>query len=139
MRRMPFGTARGAALGRAFGPVATAGAALVADDRGSGSVLALAAACAIVAIAGGGMVVVGAGAAQVRAAVAADLAALSGADVASGRAPGVPCDEARGIALANGAALATCHQEGTVITVTATTPYLGFEATASARAGPPGG
>ena len=114
-------------------------AALASDDRGSGSVLALAAVCAIVTVASGGIAAVGAGAAHARAAMAADLAALAGADVASGRAGGVPCDVAHDIAQQNGAALTGCDQNGTVVTVTTSAPYLVLAATASARAGPPGG
>ncbi len=109
------------------------------SDRGSGSVLALAAVCAIVTVAAAGVAVVGAGAAYARAAMAADLAALAGADVASGRAGGVPCDVAQSIAQVNGAAMTDCDQNGTVVTVTTSTPYLAFASTASARAGPPGG
>ncbi|MFF9563504.1 Rv3654c family TadE-like protein [Leifsonia sp. NPDC014704] len=114
-------------------------AALASHDRGSGSVLALAAVCAVVTVASSGIAVVGAGAAHARAAMAADLAALAGADVASGRAGGVPCDVAQGVAQLNGAALTGCEQNGVVVTVTASAPYLAFAATASARAGPPGG
>ncbi|MGH1547743.1 Rv3654c family TadE-like protein [Leifsonia poae] len=106
------------------------------DDAGAGSVLALGIACAVVTVAGGAMTVVGASAAQARAAVAADLAALGAADAASGRIGGVPCDTAGQVAQANGAALAACDQAGTVVTVTATTPYLVWHAKASARAGP---
>jgi secretion/DNA translocation related TadE-like protein len=113
--------------------------AVLVSDRGSGSVLALAAVCAIVTVAAGGFAVVGAGAAHVRAAMAADLAALAGADVASGRAGGVPCDVARSIAQLNGAAMTDCDQHGRVVTVATSTPYLAFAATASARAGPPEG
>lgn len=107
------------------------------DDSGSGSVLALAIVCGVVTVTGGAMTVVGASAAQARAAAAADLAALGAADAASGRVSGVPCDAAGAVAEANGAALASCDQAETVVTVTATTPYLVWRATASARAGPP--
>lgn len=108
-------------------------------DRGSGSVLALGIVCAVVAVAGGGIAVVGAGGAHARAAAAADLAALAGADVATGRANGVPCEAAEAVARANGVALTACAQHGLVVMVTASTPYLGLSAAASARAGPPKG
>jgi len=107
------------------------------DDTGSGSVLALGMVCAMVTVAGGALTVVGASAAQARAAAAADLAALGAADAASGRVSGVPCDAAGRVAEANGAALSSCDQAETVVSVTATTPYLVWRATASARAGPP--
>ncbi|MEV8214397.1 Rv3654c family TadE-like protein [Leifsonia sp. NPDC077715] len=106
------------------------------DDAGSGSLLGLGIACVVVTVAGGGMTVVGASAAQARAAAAADLAALAAADAAVGRVAGVPCDAAGHVAEANGATLAACEQEGTVVTVTTATPFLAWHATASARAGP---
>lgn len=114
-------------------------AALASDDRGSGSVLALAVVCGMLTVAAGGAAVVGAAAAHARAAAAADLAALAGADVAGGRVGGVPCDVAREVALVNGAELAACDQLGMVVTVTACERYLGLDAAASARAGPPDG
>lgn len=107
------------------------------DDAGSGSMLALGIACAVMTVAAGAMTVVGASAAQARAAAAADLAALGAADAVSGRVAGVPCDAATLVAQVNGAALASCDQAGSVVTVSATTPYLLWHATASARAGPP--
>ncbi|WP_285113980.1 Rv3654c family TadE-like protein [Leifsonia sp. fls2-241-R2A-40a] len=112
--------------------------AVSADDRGSGSILALGILAAVTTVAAGGIVVVGAGAAHSRAAAAADLAALAAADVASGRDAGVPCETASAIAETNHAALSACEQQALVVTVTASVSYLGLAATASARAGPPG-
>ena len=109
------------------------------DDRGSGSVLALSIVCAVLAVGGGAITVVGAGAAHARAAAAADLAAIAAADVATGRADGVPCEAAEVVARANIARLVSCSQAGLIVTVTASTPYLGLSASASARAGPPEG
>lgn len=111
----------------------------LADDRGSGSVLALGIVCAVLCVAAGGAAVDGAAAAHSRAAAAADLAALAAADVASGRAPGVPCETAGIVARANGADLTRCDQAGVIVEVTASTPYLGMAASVSARAGPPEG
>jgi secretion/DNA translocation related TadE-like protein len=48
---------------------------------------------------------------------AADAAALAAAEAAVGRRPGDPCDEARRLAEANGAALDRCVVEGSAATV----------------------
>lgn len=109
----------------------------IRGEKGTGSVLALGILCAVIVVTAGALAVVGAGAAQARAAAAADLAALAAADGASGRLPGVPCDLAGAVAQANGASLDACEQAGTTVTVTASIPYLGSAASASARAGPP--
>ncbi|NEM92191.1 hypothetical protein G3T37_12595 [Galbitalea soli] len=69
---------------------------------------------------------------------AADAAALAGADVAAGLAPGEPCAVAARIARANGAVLTACGTDGPVVTVTAETVAAGIPVVARARAGPPG-
>lgn len=76
------------------------------------------------------------------AANAADAAALAAADVASGLVPGVACEVAARTASANGAALAECELNGAVAQVSVTLDWSalgwGLNATANARAGPPG-
>lgn len=68
---------------------------------------------------------------------AADAAALAAADVAVGRAPGVPCAVAEDVSAANRATLLACEEDGVVITVRVGTTTLGFEIAATATAGPP--
>jgi secretion/DNA translocation related TadE-like protein len=72
-----------------------------------------------------------------RIALAADLAALAGADVALGWAPGEPCAVAERVAVANRAPLAQCELEGLDLVVTATGSALGVHLQRSSRAGPP--
>src|SRR5689334_12720397 len=109
------------------------------DDRGSGSVLALAIMCAVLTVAGGALLVVGAVAARARAAAGADLAALAAAEIVAGPVAGVASDGAGQVAGANGAELAECVREGAIVTVVASVPYLGLRASAAARAGPADG
>lgn len=92
--------------------------------------------CAVVAIGSGAIAVVGAAGAHARAAAAADLGALAAADVAAGRTNGVPCETADLVARANEARIDACAQVGLIVTVSASTPYLGLSASAAARAGP---
>lgn len=68
---------------------------------------------------------------------AADAAALAGADVAAGIAPGSPCQVAASIARANHASLDACIADGLVVSVRASTGFLGLTLSASASAGPP--
>lgn len=72
-----------------------------------------------------------------RIASAADAAALAAADAASGAVPGVPCERAEEVASAAGAELVACDLEALVATVSVSAPFGGWEASASARAGPP--
>lgn len=108
------------------------------NDRGSGSLLALAIAGCLVAVVSLGLpLYIGL---SLRAAVgdAADAAALGAADVASGIAPGSPCAEAAAIAAANRATEAACEVDGLVVTVRVEREFLGVELAATATAGPPG-
>ncbi|NAZ82554.1 histidine kinase, partial [Kineococcus sp. R8] len=110
-------------------------------DAGSGSVLVLGV-CAVafsllLAVLGLGAAVT----ARHRAESAADLAALAGADVVLGRAPGQPCVRAGAVLAAAGAAVVSCAvaADGSVA-VTATVAVAGRfaglgAARASARAG----
>lgn len=79
-----------------------------------------------------------------RAEAAADLAALAGADVATGRVPGSPCVRAGRVAAVNGARLTGCWTAGEEVVVEVALrpgsagPLAGLTgaARASARAGP---
>jgi secretion/DNA translocation related TadE-like protein len=107
------------------------------DDRGSGTVLALAA-VAMLAVLTLGAVGVGAALAQrQRVIAAADAGALAAADTALGIHPGVPCEQAARVVAAHGATLVGCDVEGVVATVSASARVAGVLVTAQARAGPP--
>ncbi|WP_342663244.1 Rv3654c family TadE-like protein [Agrococcus lahaulensis] len=106
-------------------------------ERGAGAVLALAVAMAALLLA---MLIVGAGAAaiaQARAAAAADAGALAAADARSGYADGAPCGLAHAVVAASGARLERCSLRGLEASVTAVVPVGPWEASATARAGPP--
>lgn len=72
-----------------------------------------------------------------RVSAAADAAALAAADTASGRASGVPCEQASRVASAHHARLTGCRLDGPVATVTVAAPAPLVEASATATAGPP--
>jgi secretion/DNA translocation related TadE-like protein len=110
------------------------------SERGSGSIwlLTMAALVTVAAFLAAG--VAGAITVRHRAAAAADLAALAAASTATLGGP--PCPIAARIARANDAALAECHADGLVVSVTtAATPAgwlgsFGISSARSARAGP---
>ncbi len=107
------------------------------DDRGTGVVLAVAILAAVTTLAGS---VVGLGALlAVRQHVigGADAAALAGADVAIGIAPGDPCTVAAHVAAAAGMRLERCEVDGLVVTVTGASSVAGVPISARSRAGPP--
>jgi secretion/DNA translocation related TadE-like protein len=109
-----------------------------ARDRGSGSILGLAIVGSVVTIVA--LLVpldVGLHIRETLAA-SADAAALAGADVATGIAPGIPCDVAARLAAANGGSLDACEVDGLVVTVRTAGHFLGLKLTATATAGPPG-
>jgi secretion/DNA translocation related TadE-like protein len=106
-------------------------------ETGSGSLLAVAVIGATIAsVALGVPLLAGIGTRQ-SAEGAADASALAGADVAAGSYPGSPCVVAADVARANGARLAGCEVDGLVVTVRASTEFLGLPLAASATAGPP--
>lgn len=107
-------------------------------ERGAGTVLALAVVAVTVTLTTAAIGVAGAWGALQKAAVAADATALAAADVASGRTSGEPCVRADAVARANGASVTGCLVEAVVVSVEVSVPYLGWEASAAARAGPPG-
>lgn len=94
----------------------------------------------VVATVSFGMVVAGgAVVASVRLAAAADAAALAAADTASGAVlTNEPaCSVAARVAAANGARLTRCELAGLVATIEVKLGYVGLQASASSRAGPP--
>ena len=110
---------------------------MIADERGSGSVLALAIVGVIASIAV--LVVPLYMGLSARASVsgAADASALAAADVAAGISPGDPCVIAGAVAAANKSKLDGCEVDGLVITVVTSATFLGLPLRASATAGPP--
>jgi secretion/DNA translocation related TadE-like protein len=108
-----------------------------ADDRGAGAVLALAIVAAVVLLGLSGVGLAGGLAARQRVIGASDLAALAGADAASGAVPGAPCAVAERVVAAGGARLASCRIDGLVVDVTVVGSFSGIPLTAHSRAGPP--
>jgi secretion/DNA translocation related TadE-like protein len=105
-------------------------------ERGSGAVLALTIALAVLAVSLAVVALGGAAALRQRVIAAADSAALAAADTALGAAPGSPCANAERIAAAHGASLVRCELDGLVVTVEATASFAGIPVRARARAGP---
>lgn len=108
------------------------------QERGAGTVLALAVVAVTVTLTTAAIGVTGAWGARQKAAVAADATALAAADVAAGRTSGEPCARADVVARANGASVTGCVVAAVAVSVEVSVPYLGWEASAAARAGPPG-
>jgi len=106
------------------------------DERGAGSVLAVAIVAALVAVTALALPLYMVLAAKQAAGGAADAAALAAADVRVGIVPGEPCVVAASVASANGAELGACEFDGLVVTVTTHTRVAGFAVEASATAGP---
>jgi secretion/DNA translocation related TadE-like protein len=107
------------------------------DDRGAGSILAVAIISAMVLVAGMLLPLVAVLQAKQSVGDAADAAALAGADAAVGIIPGFPCAEASRVAQADGATIGACAVDGPVVTVRASRTVFGFPVTAAATAGPP--
>lgn len=111
----------------------------MSSDHGSGSVLAVALGGSIAALTALALPLYMGLAMRQAVAAAADASALAAADTASGRIPGYPCDNARRVASANGAALRSCEVDGLVVTVTAGRVVVGLDVIVGATAGPPPG
>lgn len=111
--------------------------ALPRDDRGSGAVLALAIVAAVVVFGLCGVGLAGGLAARQRVIGASDLAALAGADAASGAVAGAPCQLAARVVTAGAARLASCRVDGLVVEVTVVGGFAGIPLAAHSRAGPP--
>ena len=109
----------------------------LADERGSGSVLAVAVVAAVLMLFSLVLPISTVLAAQQRVAGAADAAALAAADVAVGIRSGSPCPVAATVAAANASRLDGCLIDGTTATVRVTATVLGFAVSARATAGRP--
>lgn len=109
----------------------------IADDRGSGSVLAVALVMAAVVIGLSGVGAAAALTARQRTIGSADSAALAAADAASGAIGGLPCQVADGVARGNRVRLVACHADGLEVTVTVVGSFAGIPIEARSRAGPP--
>ena len=107
------------------------------DDRGAGAVLALAIVAAVVVLGLAAVGLAGGLAARQRVIGASDLAALAGADAASGAVAGAPCGVASRVAAAGGGQLASCRVDGLVVDVTVAASFSGIALQAHSRAGPP--
>ena len=107
------------------------------DDRGAGTVLALALVMVVVTFGVSGVGLAAALAARQRVIGGSDLAALAAADAASGAIGGVPCEVAAGVAAANGGRLSACESHGLVVSVTVVGSFAGIPIKAHSRAGPP--
>ncbi|MCU1481101.1 MAG: hypothetical protein JWQ19_1887 [Subtercola sp.] len=108
-----------------------------ADDRGAGSVLAVAVAAGAVCVATMLLVLCGAISLKHGVQAAAESAALAAADVASGAIAGYPCEQAARAAELDGATLDSCRADGEVVSVIVSRAVLGMQVTGRARAGPP--
>jgi len=116
------------------------------QETGNGTVLALLLIAVGLLASGAILVFVAATQAATRAGTAADLAALAAADTARGLREGDPCAVAQGLAERNGASVRSCVVEnpGSTVRITVAVParfsfaqLAIYEASASARAGPP--
>ncbi|QAY75083.1 helicase [Agromyces protaetiae] len=111
----------------------------LADDRGAGSVLALAVIGAVVALVVGIVPVLAILVDTQRAANAADAAALAAADATSGAVAtsGSACELAGRVARRGGAEVVSCEIDGLEASVAVRLTAALFPVTARARAGPP--
>jgi secretion/DNA translocation related TadE-like protein len=106
------------------------------EETGAGSILVVAILAAVLSLSALSVPLYSVLALKGVAGGAADAAALAAADVAIGRAPGVPCVAAARVAEANGTILAACQPDGLVVTVRVEAAVLGFTVAAAASAGP---
>ncbi len=114
-----------------------AATAAARDEGGAGAVLALAIVAAVVVFGLSAVTLAGGLTARQRVIGASDLAALAGADAASGAVSGDPCDVASRVASSGGGRLARCRVDGLVIEVTVVGSFAGIPISARSRAGPP--
>ena len=105
-------------------------------DAGSGSVLAVGVAGAIVCLAAVVVPLYAVLAARSSVAGAADSAALAAADARVGAVTGFPCERAAEVAEANGATLTGCTVDGLIATVTVQRQIAGFTLRQTSTAGP---
>ena len=110
---------------------------MIGDDRGAGSVLAVAVIAAMLCVTVASVPLYVVLAKKQALAGAADAAALAAADVRVGLLPGEPCASAALVASANDVRLGGCDLDGLVVTVTLYDSVAGFDFNVSATAGPP--
>jgi secretion/DNA translocation related TadE-like protein len=106
------------------------------DNRGSGSVLAIALIGAMLACASLLFTLAWALGVKHTVQASAEAAALAAADVASGAIAGYPCERAAEASALGGASLDSCEITGDVATVRISRSVLGFDVAADAKAGP---
>lgn len=110
---------------------------MIANERGSGSLLAVAVIAVALALATLVIPLYGIAAVRQSAATAADAAALAAADALTGVITGYPCERADQAARVNLAELVSCEVEGITVSVVVGRPYLGGQVRVASRAGPP--
>ena len=108
------------------------------DERGSGSLLALAIVGVVLIVTTAVVPLFAVLAAGQSVQNAADAAALAAADTASGAVAGIPCESAMEAASLNGASLGACAVDGLIASVTVNRSVGVFDLSSTARAGPPG-
>ena len=126
---------RGASSGVEQGGPAASGD----NERGAGSVLALAVLAATVLVTALVVSALALLAVSRSVANAADAAALAAADTASGAIAGYPCEAADAVATLNQTVVMHCTVAGLIASVSVRRGVHGFDISASARAGPPAG
>ncbi|WP_082468253.1 Rv3654c family TadE-like protein [Leifsonia sp. Leaf264] len=106
------------------------------DERGAGTVLALAVLGAVVAVSMVTASVLGLLVVRQRVTAAADAAALAAADIAMGAVAGTVCDAAARVAEANAAVLEQCGVDGEEVIVQVSGDWMGVVVRTRSRAGP---
>jgi secretion/DNA translocation related TadE-like protein len=107
----------------------------VEQEHGSGSILAVALLAVVLAATSAALPLAAVVSTRRIVAGAADAAALAGASILLGLAPGSACESATAIALANGAKVTVCSIDDTTITVQAEREIAGMRVSARATAG----
>jgi secretion/DNA translocation related TadE-like protein len=108
----------------------------LSEERGSGSVLAIALVGAVAGCAGLLLTLAWALGVKHTVQATAESAALAAADVASGAVSGYPCERAAQASSLGGAALDSCDIAGDIATVRVLRSVLGLDVVADAKAGP---
>ncbi len=107
------------------------------SERGSGSILAVSILATVIAVTSLTLPLYTVLRARLQAQGAADSAALAAAAAAVGIVPGVPCERAEALAVANGTQLTGCELDGLVVTVQVRIGVFSEAVQAMATAGPP--
>lgn len=104
-------------------------------EQGSGSILAVVLLAVVLAVTSATVPLAAVVTTRRIVAGAADAAALAGASILLGLAPGSACESARSVALANGAKMTACLVENMTVTVMAERQVAGMRVSARATAG----